>query len=97
MSILLPAPVGTMRVRKTLLDGVAYVGRYKQQQQPHERLQLAVLRQYKDLLKQTKFLFDENARFQCSRAMADVGKENMSLPEYGKDSGTICSHKGCNA
>jgi len=60
--------IWTMSVRKTLLDGIAYVGRCRQQQKPHERLQLVVLRQYKDLLKQTKFLFDQNARFQCSHA-----------------------------
>jgi len=85
-----------MSVRKTLLDGVVYVGRYKRQQKPHEPVQLAVLRQYKDLLRQTKFLFDENARFQCFLVVADKGQEYMSPREYVKDSGTIYSYKGCN-
>lgn len=65
-----------MLARKTLLDGVVLAGPYKLPlRQPHERLQLAVLRQYKDLLVQTKFLFDENARCRCRGTIADLEQE----------------------
>jgi hypothetical protein len=53
--------LATNIAKKTL-----HVGRQRSVQTAHSRVQLTVLRQYKDLLVQAKYLFDENAKFTSS-------------------------------
>jgi hypothetical protein len=52
------------KIAKTTL----HVGRQQSVQTAHTRVQLTVLHQYKDLLVQAKYLFDENAKFTSSRS-----------------------------
>jgi hypothetical protein len=59
-------PSGATMLAPKIAKTTLHVGRQRSVQTAHNRVQLTVLRQYRDLLVQAKYLFDENAKFASS-------------------------------